>query len=315
MNQLNEIKVSVCVVVYNQEKYLSECLESLVTQQTNFNFEIIVSDDCSTDTSRKIITEYFEKYPYLIRPVFNEHNLGPHENLKSTYQLAQGIYIAHMDGDDYAFPDKLQKQYDILESNIDCQICSHSSELVDCTSQSKGNWLYPQKKYELFDLYAQLPFFAHSSKMFRNDLNEVYWDNLHENFLDIELHIEQALKGKIYHLNEILGAYRVDVGISRIGKSINPILPLGVIRAFDKGLTIYSETAQIDKFRKIYAKELLNYARKFLYTCSDYAVFCLLIKKSIDIKIFSSRQFLLLLLTVLPKSIYSQMKSDKRLDI
>lgn len=315
MNQLNEIKVSVCVVVYNQEKYIAECLESLVTQRTNFNFEIIVSDDCSTDTSRKIITEYYEKYPYLIRPIFNEYNLGPHENLKSTYKLAQGIYIAHMDGDDYALPNKLQKQYDTLENNPDCQICSHSSELVDCNSKLQGNWTYPQKKYELFDLYAQLPFFAHSSKMFRNDLNDNYWENLHENFLDIELHVEQALKGKIYHLNEILGAYRIDVGISRIGKFVNPILPLGVIRAFEKGLAINSQPVQRKKLRKIYAKELLNYARKFLYTGSDYTIFCLLIKKSIEVEIFSSRQFLLLLLTLLPKSIYYQMKSDKRLDL
>lgn len=103
MKMESDIQVSVCVVTYNQENYLVECLESLVKQQTNFKFEIIIGEDCSTDNTRTIVQSYAEKYPNLIIPLFHEKNIGPFDNIKEVYRKAQGKYIAHMDGDDFAF--------------------------------------------------------------------------------------------------------------------------------------------------------------------------------------------------------------------
>ena len=134
MNIENDIKVSVCVVTYNQENYIAECLESLVTQQTSFKFEIIVGEDCSTDTTRAIVQNYVEKYPDLIVPLFYESNVGAVENLRQTYLKAKGKYIAHMDGDDLAMCDKLQKQFEALEENPDCVICGHNMVLIDSNS-------------------------------------------------------------------------------------------------------------------------------------------------------------------------------------
>ena len=74
MNIENELKVSVCVVTYNQENYIGECLESLVNQVTNFRYEIIVGEDCSTDGTRAIVQRYVEKYPDLIVPLFYKNN-------------------------------------------------------------------------------------------------------------------------------------------------------------------------------------------------------------------------------------------------
>ncbi|NUE94748.1 glycosyltransferase, partial [Acinetobacter seifertii] len=85
MNQINEIKVSICVVTYNQEKYLAECLEKLVHQQTNFSFEIIIGEDCSTDNTRAIVQEYYEKYPDLIIPILYKENVGAIENILQVY--------------------------------------------------------------------------------------------------------------------------------------------------------------------------------------------------------------------------------------
>ena len=83
-----DIQVSVCVVTYNQENYIAECLESLVSQQTEFKFEIIVGEDCSTDRTREIVQKYIEKYPDLIVPLFYKKNVGAVENIKQVYKLA-----------------------------------------------------------------------------------------------------------------------------------------------------------------------------------------------------------------------------------
>lgn len=82
------IKVSVCVMTYNQEKYIGQCLESLVTQETDFDFEIIVGDDFSTDGTRDVIQEYQKKYPDIIKPVFRDKNVGITENIKEIYFVA-----------------------------------------------------------------------------------------------------------------------------------------------------------------------------------------------------------------------------------
>lgn len=310
-----DIQVSVCVVTYNQAYYIADCLESLVTQKTRFSFEIIVGEDCSSDSTREILKDYAQLYPAIIIPLYHEKNVGAVENLKRVYQKARGKYIVHMDGDDYALPHKLQRQFDVMEQNLDCQICSHSTQLVDAQNNFLNHWKYPEGKFGLLELYAQLPFFAHSSKMLRNDLHDTYWQNLHEHCLDVELHVKQAQKGKIYHIDEVLGAYRVDVGVSRVGQLINPILPLGVIRAFDDSTEILMKGETKEKFKKLYAKELFNYSRRFLYTGSDYNIFCLLIRKSISIKLYSARQLLMFLLTIIPKSFYFKMKTGRRLDI
>lgn len=315
MHHKQDIKVSICIVVYNHEAYLAQCLESLLNQNTNFKFEIIVGEDCSLDNTREILKDYVRLYPDIIVPIYHEENVGAVENMKQVYEKAQGKYIAHIDGDDYALPNKFQRQFDILEQNLDCQICSHSTHLVDANDNFIKNWNYTEGKFGLIDLYAQFPFFAHSSKMFRNDMDDTYWQNLPEQCLDVELHVKQTKKGKIYHISECLGAYRVDVGVSRVGKLINPVLPLGVIRAFDDGAEILLKGDVAEKYKKIYAKEMFNYSRRFLYTGSDYNIFCLLIKKSTSIKLYSARQLFMCLLTVLPQAVYFRMQSDKRLDI
>src|SRR5690554_1032835 len=121
----SDIKVSVCVVTYNQEKYIAECLQSLVDQVTDFPFEIIVGEDCSTDNTRSIVDEYSQKYPSLIVKNYHKQNVGAVQNAITSYKMARGKYICHIDGDDYVLPGKLQKQAQVLDDNQDCVICSH----------------------------------------------------------------------------------------------------------------------------------------------------------------------------------------------
>lgn len=305
----HDIQVSVCVVTYNQEEYIAECLESLIAQQTNFDFEIIVGEDCSTDSTRSIIQTYVDKYPDLIVPLFYEVNVGVVENLKQVYINAKGKYIAHLDGDDLALPNKLQKQFDILEKHLDCNICSHDViRINDMGIDQNNSWIYPEGFYDLFDLYRKLPFFSHSSKMFRNKYDINFWNEVlnDSKILDIDVHIANCIDGNIYHIGELLGAYRINTGVSMIKGKINPVLPIGIRRVFDKGLVIFkSDLLKSNELKEIYAYAMLSQAYHYAIIDKDSNLFKEYVYKSIEIKKIGFIQKLFLFATYFPKlSVY-----------
>ncbi|MFA8434749.1 MAG: glycosyltransferase [Marinifilaceae bacterium] len=117
---MNQPLVSVKTITYNHALYIRECIEGVLMQKTNFPFEFIIGDDCSTDGTTKIVNEYAQKYPGTIRLVSSSENVGAHENDKRTYNACQGKYIALCEGDDYwTDPMKLQKQFDFMETHPD----------------------------------------------------------------------------------------------------------------------------------------------------------------------------------------------------
>ncbi|MFB5700132.1 glycosyltransferase family 2 protein [Acinetobacter radioresistens] len=285
LSNKDDIQVSVCVVTYNQENYIAECLESLVTQQTSFKFEIIVGEDCSTDGTRAIVQHYVEQYPNLVIPLFHESNVGAVENVKRAYKAARGKYIAHMDGDDYALPYKLQKQFDVLENNLNCNVCTHNMLCVESNGNTNAstNWVYSKGIYDIFDLYHKLPFFAHSSKMFRNKYSPHFWDNLLNSpiVLDIDIHIENTIDGNIFHLDDFLGCYRIDVGISFNSGKVNSALPLGAERVFKKGLSLFeNDFEKYNKIEKLYSIAMMQCAYNYAVFDNDVRMFNEYLNKS-----------------------------------
>lgn len=126
-----DVKVSVCCAVYNHEKYLRKCLDGFIMQKTNFAFEVLINDDKSIDSSAEIIKEYYEKYPDIIVPVFqteNQYSKGVQILDDILLPMAKGRYIALCEGDDYwCDENKLQLQYDYMESDKDCVMCLHNT--------------------------------------------------------------------------------------------------------------------------------------------------------------------------------------------
>lgn len=301
----DEVLVSVCIVAYNQENYISECLESLVNQKTNFKYEIIVGEDCSTDKTRSIVQEYVDLYPEIMVPLFYEKNVGPIENIKRVYEVAQGKYIAHIDGDDVALAGKLQGQFDALETNVNCNICSHNMKNIDENSQVTEfqNWNYPAGVYTLFDLYHRMPFFAHSSKMFRNNIRQEDWNSLFANpeILDMDIHFLNLQSGNIIHLDKALGQYRVNVGMSNTGKKVNPLLPKGAIRIFEKGLKYFeNDKIKLEKIKKLYAVAMLQCAYNYAVYESDIDKFRGFLKKSLEQNKLTAQQFVFILFSIFP---------------
>lgn len=120
-----EIKLTVVVSCYKQESYITECLNSILSQEVNFKYELIIADDCSPDKTREVINQFHGSYPDKIKLLFQEVNVGAARNYIAVHNLAQGKYVAHFDGDDVMLPGKLQAQVDMMEANPDCHIVFH----------------------------------------------------------------------------------------------------------------------------------------------------------------------------------------------
>lgn len=119
--------VSVITVSYAHKKYIAQTLDGIVSQKTNFKFELIIGDDHSPDETALIIRKYAEAYPDIIRPVLRERNIGSIPNFMDLVSRSKGKYVAICDGDDYwTDPLKLQKQVDFLESHPEYSVCCHS---------------------------------------------------------------------------------------------------------------------------------------------------------------------------------------------
>lgn len=125
--------VSITCSTFNHEKFIAQAIEGFLMQQTNFDFEIIIGDDCSTDNNRQIILDYYEQNKDKIRLRFAKTNLRTLglKNSQGNYAAARGKYIALCEGDDYwTDPYKLQKQVDFLEANPAYQACAHETKIL-----------------------------------------------------------------------------------------------------------------------------------------------------------------------------------------
>jgi glycosyltransferase involved in cell wall biosynthesis len=293
-------KVSVCVITYNHEKYLRQCLQSIVDQVTEFEFEVIIGDDCSTDGTSEIIREFWKVLPDKIIPIFHQKNIGGNANLVSVYKKATGKYIAHIDGDDYMGAGKLQRQFEILEKNADCHICTHDMKVIDKYSKVIKDSFQKHEGgiFSLIDLYQNLPFFAHSSKMFINELS--FCDDININTVDIEIHVAQATVGGIYHIVECLGAYRVGVGVTQTSGRVNLLIPAATRRVFAKALGDRNLTKSDEgNIRRYFSKSILNYSYQsaLIGNRSDCRMYAL---ESMRIQLISVAQLILFLASFLP---------------
>lgn len=121
-------------LTYNQERYIQQCLDSLVCQKTNFKYQVVVHDDASTDSTTQILLGYANRYPDIVVPVIEKENVySKGLNFDSILApLIKGRYVAFCEGDDWWLSDdKLQIQYDYMEQNGDCSLCVHDAKLFD----------------------------------------------------------------------------------------------------------------------------------------------------------------------------------------
>ena len=228
---MSNIRVSICCLTYNHEKYIRQALDSFLAQETNFDYEILVHDDCSTDSTPKILKEYQKKYPDKVKPIFQKENQFSKgvDVFKFFYPEIKGDYVAECECDDFwSDKHKLQKQFDVLENNPDCDSCVH----IVSTCKEDGSFnkqVKPSKKYGLNkdmiltnDDLAKLLFVQASGKCpFQTSCffyrKKVIEDSVCKNWsierrinYDINRSKSFLLFGNTYYINESLSTYRVD---------------------------------------------------------------------------------------------------------
>ncbi len=144
----DDILVSIFVPVYNHEKYIKQCLNGILKQKVNFKYEVLIGEDCSTDSSRKILKDMELKLPNSFKIFYREKNLGTGKqgNIADLHKRAVGKYWICCEGDDFWISEnKLQMQVDFLETHNDYIAIAHECFVVD----AKGNVLkekYPSCK-------------------------------------------------------------------------------------------------------------------------------------------------------------------------
>lgn len=212
------LQVSIICTAYNQEKYIKSCLDGFVMQKTNFNFEVLISDDASTDNTAQIIKEYADKYPDIIKPIYFKENQYAKQIsiwLNHLIPKATGKYLAFCDGDDYwTDPYKLQKQVDFLEKHKDYSMCFHQAKTVYVDDDLPDD-IWPKLKNptpdRLFKKLISNNFICSNSTLYRFDVttkkelinapNNIYPRDWYH-------HIIVAIQGKMGFLPEVMSVYR-----------------------------------------------------------------------------------------------------------
>lgn len=210
-------KISVCIMCYNQRDYIGQCLQSILEQKTRFDFEIVVGDDCSKDGTSEIVREFVSKYPERFILVENPKNIGPTLNYAKIHQAARGEYIAHLDGDDYALPGKLERMADVLERRPEVNVVWHRNRILDEASGSLypdmiDKAFEPEGGFERKDLLALGSIGAHSAMMYRS-VQRARVDYSRAEILDYYIAVECVGEGKGIWIDEFLGVYRINSGV------------------------------------------------------------------------------------------------------
>lgn len=227
MSSDRSIMVSIICTAYNHEKYIKKCLDGIVMQKTSFNYEVLINEDASTDSTAKIIREYERKYPKLIKPIYqteNQYSKGVKISANILFPKARGKYVAYCEGDDYwVDPLKLQKQVDALENNSNCSVCLCRVDVVeedDSYSPRNKTRQYPlhygvissDKFIQILNPYL----YQLSGIMVRyNDAKDFYTNMprfrlVAGNVGDLPMLLYYTYLGDAYFINECLSHYRIN---------------------------------------------------------------------------------------------------------
>ena len=218
-------KVSVCVPTFNHEQYIAQMLDGTLMQKTDFDFEIIIGDDASTDETPAIIREYAARFPEKIKAFLHPTNLGPKEpkefagrnNVLQLLRACAGQYVALCEGDDYwTDPLKLQKQVDFMDQNPSYSICHHNLKVVyeDGSPAHDFNEADQKTNSTLVDILADRWFIGTASTFYRNIFRQQNFADWHAKAAsgDWALVVQLAATGPIHYLPEAMGVYRKHQG-------------------------------------------------------------------------------------------------------
>lgn len=267
------LMVSIECTVYNHEPFLRKCLDGFVMQETNFRFEAIVHDDASTDGSDLIIKEYADKYPAIIKPIFekeNQFSKSVIEMRKLIVSHLHGKYIAICEGDDYwTDPLKLQKQVAYLETHESVNICVHNA--IRMYSDGRSELFNRDLESGVYDLRKSLQmgwFTPTASFLYRNnfEFNSLWFENGSNG--DMSVLYSNLLNGDLYYSNEIMSVYNYCTPYSLSSSTPRIILyrkKRGMLRTINQLSHNKYYTLTVPLIASTYIKQVIWWVLKMLH--------------------------------------------------
>jgi len=210
----NHSLVSIIVITYNQEKFIKECVESII-KQTYKNIEIIIADDSSLDDTKNILINLERKYPLKITLLLSKKNEGITKNSNKALKKCRGEFICFTGGDDVFFPNKIERQINWIKNDNNRVMCGHDAEIIDKNSN------FVNKKFSnLTKIRSGIgpkkiinygPPFPSSSMLFRKtNLPKYGFDPIIKFSSDWKLMIDLVYDDKIYgYIDDCLSSYRI----------------------------------------------------------------------------------------------------------
>lgn len=218
MEDNKELKVSVEMITFKHELYIQQAIEGVLMQETNFDFELVIADDCSPDSTPEIVEAIIKNHPKgdKIKYFRHKENIGMQPNGMFAYNQCHGKYVALCEGDDYwTDPLKLQKQVDFLENNSEYVLCFHEVNILKANGEIVSDFITEvPEDYETLERLAQFGNYIHTpSVVFRNIIKEFPFEFELSPIGDFFLYLMLAEHGKLKFLKEKMAVYRFGVGV------------------------------------------------------------------------------------------------------
>src|SRR5690554_5550369 len=266
---MNNPLVSISCITYNHAPYIRQCLDSFLMQECDFDFEILIHDDASTDGTQEIIKEYVQKYPNIIKPIFqteNQYSKGVRGIMaRFNFPRAKGKYIALCEGDDYwTDPLKLQKQVDFLEKNPEYSLVCGGFKSIN-TKTGEEEIIIKNVENSIdntmhgFEITIERFFKQWLTKTLTLTFRKDYYNpSDFENYKytrDVHLNYHLLKRGKGYYMKEVFGIYHVhDGGVFSAESNKNNV---------KNGYLVYKEIYLNDK-NSFTKKAYINASRRYL---------------------------------------------------
>lgn len=269
-------KVSVCITTYNHEKWIAQAIESVLCQQTTFPFEVLIGEDDSEDNTRKIVLDYANRHPTLIKVFLNNRKnvvyidgfATGRWNFVNNLVNSQGEYIALLEGDDYWLdPLKLQKQVEMLDAHLEHAICFHAALIEESDGRLVRDYI--TKEFGTITTIHELAngnYIHTPTCMFRRknviNIPQWFWKT---RIGDYPIHLINARHGSIYKIPEAMAVYRntglgAHSSMSRFGKQ----------EAWLQTLDILIREGGFDgEIKACFVKNIISNATSMITECLD----------------------------------------------
>lgn len=203
----SQLTLSVLVLTYNHIQYIQKALDSILEQETNFDFKIFIYDDASTDGTSDIVREYAAKYPEKVIPIIRKTNIGASKNMYDALCNIKSNYFTILEGDDYwTDKNKLQLQVDMLKAHPDCTICAHKT--IYNVIKDSNKVISPKIDKDSYFTIYDAPYVHTSSRLHRN-IVDFTKESIDFISFDINLYYKFLSLGNLAVINKVMSVYNI----------------------------------------------------------------------------------------------------------